>query len=104
MSWFGPIGDWIEDKTTDVLHKITGTPTAAEKRAATNMVNDQVNAYKQQTEITRQELAAKAGEVASEKRRVGEKQVRALRNRYRASSFLGAQDSSQPDMNSKLGG
>lgn len=100
MSFLGSI--W--DKGTDLLHAATGIPTADEKRNQNRMVNDQIKAYRDQTNLAKTELASKRNEEVAEKRRVDEKQIRALRRNYRATSFLGTQDSGQPDMSSKLGG
>ncbi len=102
---FGPIGGFLNDKGTDLFHSITGIPTAAEKRAVQNQINDQIKSYKEQTELTRKELTNKANEQAVQKRRIEEKQVRALRRNYRAGvALLGTQQTGQPDMSSKLGG
>ena len=102
MSIWGKI--W--DKVTDVAHHVTGIPTADEKRNAARAVNDQVKAYKDASEITRAETAAKRGEVVAQKRRVEEKQVRALRRNYRGAGFLGASSpqSNANDMSNQLGG
>jgi len=94
----------VWDKATDILHGISGMPTADDKRNQQKMINDQIKAYKDQTDITRQELNSKRDQVASEKRRVEEKQIRSLRRNYRAPGFLGGGESAQPDMTSKLGG
>lgn len=94
----------IWDKITDLGHRLTGIPTAAERRAASTAINDQIKAYRTQTELSRQEVAAKKDEQVAEKRRIEEKQVRALRRNYRASGFLGSASTTQPDMSSKLGG
>lgn len=96
--WYDPWGI-----ASETYHAVTGTPTESQKRQQANEVNAQVKAYKDQTEITRQEMATKSAETANEKRRVEEKQIRSLRNNYRAQSFLGAQDSSQSGMTNKLG-
>jgi len=75
-----------------------------EKDLQRKAINEQIKAYKDQTELTRQEVNNKRDQVASEKRRVEEKQVRSLRRNNRAPGFLGGGESSQPDMTSKLGG
>lgn len=95
----------FRDKATDFLHNVSGVPTADQKRQQSNLINSQIKAYKDQTELTRQELNRKSSEVAAEKRRVEEKQIRSLRRNYRAAGqgFLGTQASSQDDMNTKLG-
>ena len=99
----GILGD-IWDKATDLAHAVTGITTADERRNQQKMMNDQIKAYREQTEISKQELAQKKGEKVSEKRRIEEKQIRGLRRNYRAQGFLGSQATSQPDMSSQLGG
>lgn len=106
MGWFGPVGDWLTEKETDVAGKALGIPTADERRKSQQMINEQIKAYKDQTEITRQEINRKKGEEAVEKRRVEEKQIRALRRNYRSSGrgMLGSSGSAEQDMTTKLGG
>jgi chromatin segregation and condensation protein Rec8/ScpA/Scc1 (kleisin family) len=89
---------------SDAYHVITGAPTAKDKRTQQTMLADQIKAYKDQTELTRQELNTKRDQVAAEKRRVEEKQIRSLRRNYRAPGFLGGGGASEPDMTAKLGG
>lgn len=101
-----PEGDF-EDTSSSIggqtRNIITGE-TEEDRARQRRMVNDQIKAYREQTEITKKELAAKKDEQAAEKRRIEEKQIRALRRNYRAQGFLGTQPSGQPDMSSKLGG
>lgn len=94
----------VWDKTTDFAHSVSGIPTADEKRNAQRMMNDQVKAYRDQTEITRKEIDRKKGEELAEKRRVEEKQVRSLRRNYRTQGMLGGGQSDQSGMSSQLGG
>ena len=49
----------VLDKATDLAHYVTGIPTSDEKRNQQKMMNDQIKAYKEQTEITKKELANK---------------------------------------------
>jgi len=97
------MGLWskIKDVGTDILHAVTGIPTADERRNAQRAMNDQLKAYRDQTELTRNEINRKQGEQIAEKRRIEEKQIRSLRRNYRAPGFLGQ---GQSDMSSKLGG
>jgi hypothetical protein len=90
-----------------------GVKTGEQKRMEQNAINDQIKAYKDQTQITKDEIARKRGEELTEKRRIEEKQIRSLRRNYSSRSLMGsAQPSSslgnpatsQPDMQSKLGG
>ena len=82
----GVLGE-IWDVATDIGHAVTGIPTADQKRQSQQMMNDQVKAYKEQTEITRNEIARKKGEEVAEKRRIEEKQIRSLRRNYRAAGY-----------------
>lgn len=68
-------------------------------------LNEQIRAYKEQTELTREELRHKQEETRAEKRRVEEKQIRALRNNYRAKGFLGGggDNIAAPGTTDKLG-
>lgn len=102
----GILGD-IWDKATDFGHWVTGTPTAAERREQKSMMEGQLNAYKEQTELTRAEIARKRKEEMAEKRRVNEKQIRMIRRGHsRSPGLLGSSDtqSTQAGMSEKLGG
>lgn len=90
----------IWDVATDIGHAVTGIPTADDKRNQAKMVRDQVEAYKKQTELTRSELARTQAEKATERRRVQEKQIRALRGSYRSPNII---DSAQIGVSPKLG-
>jgi hypothetical protein len=100
---FGTLGK-VNDVGTDVWHGISGTPTEDAKRNQAKAMNDQIQAYKEQTELTRSELSRKQGEVAAEKRRVEEKQIRSLRRNRGVSGFLGSGNTVEPGMSDKLGG
>ena len=95
--WYDP---WGIASTT--YHTVTGAPTAKEKRAQARQVNDQIKAYSEQTRIAKEELDQKRASAAAEKRRINEKQIRALRGSYRSKSILNA-EVSEPGMNTKLG-
>jgi len=94
----------LQDKATDVFHKVTGTPTEDEKRGQQKLLNDQVKAYREQSELTKSEIALKRGAEVAEKRRVEEKQIRSLRRNYRGSGLMGGGVTGTTDMNNKLGG
>lgn len=96
MSIFGFIGD--------VFSRLTGGPTAAQRKKQKEEMNAQIRAYQQQTEITKKELAAKKDQEDAEKRRIEEKQIRALRRNNRAQGFLGTTQEQQPGITEKLGG
>ncbi len=87
------------------LKSIAGIPSGHEKRQQQRELNAQVKAYQEQTEITKKELAAKKDQELSEKRRVEEKQIRALRRSSRAQGFLGTSAQTlEPGQSAKLGG
>jgi hypothetical protein len=89
------------DINTDILHGITGVPTAAEKRDRAALVAGQMDAYKQQTEIAQKATDAAREQQTAEKRRMNEKQVASMRRHFSPAGFL---DSSQPsDLKTTLG-
>ena len=94
--WYDPWG-----VASDIYHAVTGAPTASQRRDAQRLMNEQMKAYRQQTEITRQEIARKRDSEAVEKRRVEEKQIRSLRRNYRSQSLMGTADMGQADMSPK---
>lgn len=75
----GKIGDWVGT----AWHAITGTPSEDEKRNQRYLVNNQIKAYKEQTDLAMKEIQEKQAERQAEKRKVNEKQIRALRGSYR---------------------
>jgi hypothetical protein len=85
----------------NLFDELTGEKS---RQAQQQMMNEQMKAYKEQTELTRQSLNEKRNAEQVQKRRIEEKQIRALRRNYSSQGFLGGSGSSQPDMNSKLGG
>jgi hypothetical protein len=60
--------------------------------------------YRDQTELAKSEIARKQNEEVAQKRRIEEKQIRSLRQNYRAQSLLGSGNTSMNDMTNKLGG
>lgn len=107
MPWYDPwgIASKTADVATDIYHRVTGVPTAKERRTERHAINDQIKAYKEQTNLAREELNAKRAAEVTEKRRVNEKQIRALRNTYRSRGLLGGQVTpTEEGMTSKLGG
>lgn len=99
--------DTLEGSASRIWHGITGTPTEDEKRNQRYAINDQIKAYKDATELTQQQLAQTQAEKAVEKRKINEKQIRALRNNFRpAGGFLGNQAASlgsSNELTNKLG-
>lgn len=108
----GEFNDSLANKEGALFNAVTGRKSAAEKRNDQSLINDQIQAYKQQTDITNKQL----GEIESakniERRRIQEKQIRSLRNSYRSSNgFLNNQSNSaqanisggSPGISNKLG-
>ncbi len=93
----GPLAsDSANNKAGALFNKITGNPSAAEKREQANMVNEQIRAYKDQTAITEKQIADVQSQKLAEKRRINEKQIRSLRGSYRpAGGFLSNQSNTQ---------
>lgn len=126
MSWWTKIRDTVETPFEQFGHgvksianstanagetiwnKVTNNPSAAEKRQQNQLITDQVNAYKQQTDLTRQQLNDARAETQVEQRRIQEKQIRSLRRNYRSPTagvgLLGQGQPATEDMNTKLGG
>lgn len=97
---FGAIGNFF----SNVYHAVTGTPHSSEKRAQQDAMNEQIRAYREQTELTRQELNRKKDETNAQKRRVEEKQIRSLRRNYRTQGLLNTVQNKENEMATKLGG
>ena len=68
-----------------------------------DLMEQQMRAYREQTELTREEINRKRNEQASEKRRIQEKQIRSLRRNYRPAGMLGVGAPASEDMSSQLG-
>lgn len=100
------------NKAEGLFNTITGRPSAEQKRAMSNQINDQIRAYKEQTELSRQQLSKTRAEEAAQKRIIQEKQIRSIRRNYRSPGLIGAvqgnlgdsASGSQSGMSSKLGG
>lgn len=73
----------IWDAIGGFINRITGRQSADEKRNQAKLVRDQMDAYKKQTAIAEEEIRRKQSEQEAEKRKIDEKQIRGLRNRYR---------------------
>lgn len=96
MGIFGKV--W--DVTTDVLHGVTGIPTAEEKRNARRLMNDQIDAYKKQTALAESEMKRIREEKMNAKKRLEEKQIRQLRRGRGGAGFL---DSEGEGISNSLG-
>lgn len=105
----GIAGLWnkrVSDFERKAFNKITGRPSADEKRNQQYAMNDQIKAYQDQTALAKQQLDEARNATTAEKRRVEEKQIRSLRRNYRTQSvgMLGVGSPDTSDMNQKLGG
>lgn len=87
---------------SDIYHKVTGAPTAKEKRNQASMVAEQAQAYRDSTKLATDEIERKRGEMSAEKRRMDEKQIRGLRRSTRPAGFMDNQ-ASGTSITSKLG-
>lgn len=82
---------------SDAYHALTGAPTQSEKRAQGRLMNEEIQAYKDQTEMTRQATAEAKSQRDIERRRVEEKTIRGMRNRSRSGGgFLNVGGAAQP--------
>ena len=88
MAWY----DWVADTAEGGLGWAFGKNEYNKSQSSMNDINkgfsDQIKAYKEQTELSQKELDKVRGAQEVEKRRINEKQIRALRNNYRPSGFL----------------
>lgn len=87
LGGFSAATDFAEDVAGNAYHMVTGTPNAAqerEKKAQQNAMNEQIKSYKDQTALSQKMLADTQAQKDVERRRINEKQIRALRNSYRA--------------------
>lgn len=95
------IWDSIKDVGKGLLDTITGKGDRDQKK----LLNQQMKDYQEQSRITKEEMSKARDSELVEKRRIQEKQIRALRGRSSSRGFLG---SSNPDagagMSSQLGG
>lgn len=113
MSWWTNLRDTVEtvatggaalafnesarNKIEGGFNRLTGRSSAEERRSQQSLVNDQIQAYKDQTNIAKQAADQIEGEKQVQKRLIQEKQIRSLRNNYRsAGGFLNNQASSMP--------
>jgi hypothetical protein len=104
MSWWTDLRDTVEYVGTAGMYD--PWKSRQNDRDQRNMVNAQIKAYQDQTAMAKQQLDEARQATQAEKRRVEEKQIRALRRNYRAqgAGMLGVGSSASDDMNQKLGG
>jgi hypothetical protein len=103
MSFWTSLRDTFETVVTLGVYNPARNRMEDQQRRA---VNDQIKAYREQTELTQKQIDETRNQANSEKRRVQEKQIRSLRRNYSAAGggMLGVGSAAAPDMNQKLGG
>lgn len=104
MSWWTNVRDSFEKIATVGLYDPAKSRQA--DRDQRDMVNAQIKAYQDQTNLAQEQLDQARNETDAEKRRVNEKQIRGLRRNYRAqgAGLLGVGNPASEDMNGQLGG
>lgn len=111
MGFFDGLVTTVRD-VADFAGSLVGIPTREDRDKANRMMNDQIRAYREQTELSKKELDRLSKEKATEKRRIEEKQIRALRTRSSSRGLLGGGGGTNPSsaganesgMANKLGG
>ena len=102
MSWWTKFRDRAEKVAT--LGFYDPVKSRREEAEARYAINDQIKAFKDQSELSRKMLEQKKSEGDVLKRKIQEKQIRSLRNTYRSPSMLGMGASASGDISQKLGG
>jgi len=87
-----------------IVNKMTGNPSAKDKRAQQQSMNDQIKAYRDQSELAQQQINEAKSSQDIEKRRIQEKQIRSLRRSYRPAGILGQGAPAADDVSNQLGG
>lgn len=95
MSWW--------NKVVDTLEGALGIPTTHEKNLMNEQAFHQMEAYKEQTRLTQGEIDRAREEKSAEKRRIEEKQIRALRRNFRPAGFLNNAQGPATGVGNKLG-
>ena len=96
MSIFDKMGKGLGDFFGGTYHFLTGTQNAAQKRPMQTLMNDQIQAYRQQSELTRQELDRTRGAEQAQNRLIQEKQIRSLRRNYRPAGIMATAEQGTP--------
>ena len=104
MSWWTSFRDTIEKVATVGLYD--PEKSRQQERDQRQLITSQINAYKEQTSLTKQQLDETRAQTDVENRRIQEKQIRSLRRNYRSQSvgMLGQGQPAAQDMSAKLGG
>ena len=107
MSFWGDIKDNIGQVLAGGLGTLglyNGKQNREKEREQRDLVNTQIKAYQDQTNLTKQQLDESRKSTESQSRRVQEKQIRSLRRNYRAQGLLGVGNPATQDMSNQLGG
>lgn len=104
MSWWTDLRDTGTKIATGGLYDNKKNRLA--EAAQRYMINSQMKAFRDQTELAKKQLDEARTQTDNEKRRINEKQIRTLRRNYRAqgAGLLGVGQSASEDTTSKLGG
>jgi outer membrane PBP1 activator LpoA protein len=100
MSWWTDIKDNFEKIAT------FGLIDPKSNREQQSMMNAQMKAYQEQTELAKKQLDEARATADVQKRRIEEKQIRSLRGRNRAQNtgMLGVGMPASDDLSTQLGG
>ncbi len=90
-------------KTERAISSVIPHAHSAEKRQAMQLAKEQMDYYHEAKEIAHKEADRVNTERQEETKRIQEKQIRALRSRYRSSGFLGSSSSSGDEVSNTLG-
>jgi len=96
----GKIATGIVSPAGGILEKAFGSK---ERNRANEIMNDQIKAYREQSEISKKQLDETRNQQEAEKRRINEKQIRSLRRNYRPAGLLGVGSEGEQSA-TKLGG
>jgi len=102
MSWWTKFRDRAEKVATLGLYD--PEKSRREEADARYAINDQIKAYKDQSNLAREELNKARATEEVQKRRIQEKQIRSLRRNYRPAGMLGVGAQPSGDVNQNLGG
>ena len=93
------LSKWLR-KAEKAVSKVIPHQHTKDRRDANRAVSEQVSFYQEQKAAMQKETARLEGERASERAKVGKKQIKSLRSAYRAPGFMEEAQSSYTD---KLG-
>lgn len=84
IGWIKHAAGEVADKVESGFNHVVGRESSDDKRNEQYAINDQIKAYKAQTDLSNQLLQQNQQQQDVLKRQVNEKQIRALRNNFRA--------------------